>query len=377
MKKTIRLSIGVFLSVFLLYNCVLPIWAAPSISAEAGILMELSNQDVLMDINAHTRLPMASTTKIMTALVALEEGGDLTRSVRISDKAVGVEGSSVYLKTGESLTLEQLLQALLLESANDAAAAIAIEIAGDIPSFAQKMNAKAQQIGLCDTHFNNPHGLDHEEHYTTAYDLAVLTCHALRNPDFVRIVSTPKTTIPLNEGEGCRVLVNHNRLLKTYPGAIGVKTGYTKRCGRCLVSAAQRDGITMVAVTLNAPDDWQDHTSMLDYGFSCYRMETLAEAEEFQLEFPCLGGTAETVTVVNADPLQMPLPVNHPPITTTAEANRYLCAPVREGDPVGTLVFRDGDRILAQLPLYAKSAVDIRPDQRSAADRLKDLLRIH
>jgi len=352
------------------------IHAAPTISAEAGILLEASSQSVLLDVHADDRLPMASTTKIMTALVALENCPDLSRVVQISEKAVGIEGSSVYLKAGEKLTMEQLLHALLLESANDAAAAIAIEIAGDIPAFSDMMNETANRLGLNSTHFTNPHGLDHEEHYTTAHDLAVLTCHALQNPDFARIVSTYKTTIPMNEGEGCRVLVNHNRLLRCYDGAVGVKTGYTKRCGRCLVSAAQRNGITMVAVTLNAPDDWQDHTAMLDYGFSRYTMETLAEAGQFRYELPCLGGTSESITAVNSDILQLPLPVDHEQVSVTVQANRYICAPVRAGDSVGILDFYCGEKLLASIPLFAQETIDIYSNQRSAADLLKDWLRI-
>jgi len=360
----------------LLNSSVFYVFATPGISAEAGVLMEFSSGDVLISENAYERLPMASTTKIMTALVALENCGDLSRIVRISEKAVGIEGSSVYLKAGEELTMEQLLQALLLESANDAAAAIAVEIAGDIPAFAEKMNETAQRLELKDTHFTNPHGLDEDGHFTTAYDLARLTCYALRNADFQRIVSTYKTTIPMSGGEGTRVLVNHNRLLKSYSGSIGVKTGYTKRCGRCLVSAAERDGVTMIAVTLNDPDDWRDHSAMLDYGFSRYAMTTLAESGEYSYSFPCLGGTSQTVTAANRDEIRLPLPVDHGEVSVTVEANRYLCAPIYEGDEVGELIFRLEDTVLARIPLYAVTASEKYTDQRSAADRLKDLLRI-
>ena len=329
-----------------------------------------------MEVNARTRMPMASTTKIMTALVALEHCTDLSREIRIPAEAVGIEGSSVYLKTGEPLTMEQLLHALLLESANDAAAAIAIEIAGDIPAFAELMNETAQRLSLTDTHFTNPHGLDDADHYTTAYDLAQLACYAMENPDFARIAGTYKTTIPLNDGDGTRVLINHNKMLKLYDGATGVKTGYTKKCGRCLVSAAERDGLTMIAVTLQAPDDWRDHAAMLDYGFDQYETVSLADIGEFRYELPVLGGTSATVQITNREPLSVSLPRTHGAVSVCAEANHYLNAPIRRDEEVGTLIFRCDGKIVATLSLYAENDAEAIPPKISAADRLKEKLRI-
>lgn len=376
MKRVIICLLACSLLGGLIPLCASTISAEPGVSAQAAALMELSSQTLLMDINARQRLPMASTTKIMTALVALEECEDLSKEICVSADAIGIEGSSVYLKAGEPLSMEQLLYALLLESANDAAAAVAIEIAGSIPAFAEKMNETAARIGLQDTHFTNPHGLDDPEHYTTAYDLALLSCYALSNPDFVRIASTYKTTIPMYDGEGMRVLVNHNRMLKSYDGAIGVKTGYTKRCGRCLVSAAERNGVTMVAVTLSDPDDWQDHAAMLDFGFSQYASLSLLQAGEFRCVFPCLGGEQETVCAVNRDALQITLPIQHGEITMTTDANRYLCAPIDAGEEVGALLFHCDGRLLARVPLYAETRIDALLCKRSLTDRLKDLLRI-
>lgn len=348
-------------------------YAAPSLSARAAVLIEASSGQVLMETSAHERLPMASTTKIMTALVALEHA-ELDRKVKISADAVGVEGSSVYLKADEILTMEQLLCALLLESANDAAAAIAIEIAGDIESFAEMMNETAQKIGLADTHFTNPHGLDNAEHYSSAYDLAMLARYALQNPDFARIASTYKTNIPLNGDEGIRVLINHNKMLKYYDGAIGVKTGYTKRCGRCLVSAATRDGVTMIAVTLSAPDDWRDHTAMLDYGFSLYECAVLAQPGEIRCDLSCLGSTTESVSVSNRDAVSLILPREHGEITHVVEANRYLCAPVKAGDMVGEVVFFCDGKEIARAPLYADETAEAIPRPKSRLERIKELI---
>ena len=370
MKKIFCAVLAIFLW---LVGCPRAVYAAPSLSARAAVLMEASTGRVLMESAAHERLPMASTTKIMTALVALEHA-DLSQPVQISEKAVGVEGSSVYLKAGEILTMEQLLCALMLESANDAAAAIAIEIAGDIESFADLMNETAQRIGLTDTHFTNPHGLDNAEHYSSAYDLAMLARYALQNPDFARIVSTYTTNIPLGGDEGIRVLINHNKMLKYYDGAIGVKTGYTKRCGRCLVSAATRDGVTMIAVTLSAPDDWRDHTAMLDYGFSLYECAELAQPGQIRCALSCLGSTSESVSASNRDGVSLILPSEHGEITHVIEANRYLCAPVKSGDTVGEIVFFCDGTEIARTPLYAEEDADALPRPKGYLAQIKEFI---
>jgi D-alanyl-D-alanine carboxypeptidase len=227
---------------------------SPSVSARSAIVVEAETGRVIWAKNAHVSLPMASTTKIMTALVALENA-DPEKTVSIPPDAVGVEGSSVYLYEDERLRLEDLLYAMLLESANDAAAAIAIEVGGSIEGFSEMMNAKAEELGLERTSFANPHGLDDPEHYTTAAELARIAVAAMKNESFCNIVSTYKKTIPLNETEGVRLLINHNKMLSRYDGAVGIKTGYTKKSGRCLVSAAERDHVKLICVTLNAPDD--------------------------------------------------------------------------------------------------------------------------
>ena len=238
---------------------------------------------VVWEKNANEKLPMASTTKIMTALVALDRL-PLDRRVTARAEACGIEGSSIYMKVGETFTVEELLYALLLQSANDAATLIALETAGSVEAFAALMNEKAAALGLRDTHFENPHGLDAEGHYTTARDLAALSCAALSVPQFREIVSTVRRTI--GEGESARTLVNHNRMLTAYDGAIGVKTGYTKKSGRCLVSAAERGGVTLVAVTIDDGDDWRDHAAMLDYGFAGLESVVLCEAGEIWRDLP-------------------------------------------------------------------------------------------
>ena len=348
MKKQSRiLALALVLALVLALGMPLAINAAPSLSAKSAILIEAESGRVLYQKNAFVRLPMASTTKIMTAIVAIESG-DIGRTVSVSPDAVGIEGSSVYLYPGEKLTLEQLLYALLLESANDAATAIAIEVAGSVEAFADLMNQKAEALGLCATHFTNPHGLDHAEHYTTAYDLARIAAYALGNSTFRKICGASRITVPLKGDEGTRVLVNHNKMLSRYRGAIGVKTGFTKKSGRCLVSAAERDGLTLVAVTLNAPDDWQDHEAMLDFGFARYERVLLADKGEFTYALPLSGGNTETVLVANTTPLSVMLARDHGTITSRVEAPQMLLAPISQGTVLGRVIYScDGHDIAA------------------------------
>ena len=324
--------------------------------------MEADSGDIVFGQNQNARLPMASTTKIMTALVALEKL-PLETVVTITPASVGIEGSSIYLVEGEKLTLEQLLYALLLASANDAATAIAVAVAGSVEAFAALMNDKAADLGLVDTHFVNPHGLDHEEHYTTAKELALITRAALKSPVFREICSTKRKTIPLHGDEGVRLLLNHTKLLDAYEGCIGVKTGYTKKTGRCLVSAAQREGVTLIAVTLGAPNDWQDHSDMLDYGFGAYQSISLCNPAFFSAPLWTVSGTQDYVMVENTDELSVTLRRDHGAIHCVVELPRFTFAPVFDGQEVGLLRFiekrADGtETLLGTVPLYTTYHVE-------------------
>ena len=336
--------------------------ALTGVSARGAVLMEAETGEVIFGQNEDARLPMASTTKLMTALVAVESL-PLDTTVEITAESVGVEGSSIYLTEGETLTLEALLYALLLESANDAATAIAVAVAGSTEAFAEKMNARGASLGLTDTHFVNPHGLDAEEHYTTAYELALITREALQNPTLRRISETSRKTIPLRGEDGVRLLLNHNKLLTTYEGCIGGKTGYTKKTGRCLASAAQRDGVTLIAVTLNAPDDWHDHTTMLDYGFALYESISLCDAGFFSAPLWLVSGRQEYVMAENTAALAVPLRRDHGSITCVVELPRFDFAPVTAGQELGRLRFfeqmHDGtERELGSVPLIASYGVE-------------------
>lgn len=326
-----------------------------TVSARAATLYEPKTQTFLYEKNADIRLPMASTTKIMTALVVLERA-DPDRKVTVDPRAVGVEGSSLYLTAGEVLTVRELLFALMLRSANDAAEALAYEIAGSVPAFIDMMNEKAAAMGLCDTHFETPHGLDGKEHYTTARELARIAAEALGNDEFRRIVSTDK--IALGD-DPVRLVVNHNKLLFLYDGAVGVKTGFTKKSGRCLVGAAERDGLMLITVTLNAPDDWSDHEKLFDFGFSLLERRTPLSAEEILCSLPVVGGSREHLTVKNAEGYSYIAKKGAPSVKKEIRLPRYLTAPVKEGDVLGKVVLSEGDTTLAEIPLVAGESVPL------------------
>lgn len=314
-----------------------------SLSAEGAVLMDCDSHTVLFSKNHDKKMGMASTTKIMTALIAAENF-DLKKTVEIPSDAVGIEGSSVYLYKGEKITMEELLYALLLQSANDAAAAIAIAVAGSIDAFADMMNERAAQMGLKNTHFTNPHGLNDDEHYTTAYDLAVISAHALKNETVRNIVSTFKKSIPIDSDCNPRLLVNHNKMLRLYDGAIGVKTGFTKSTGRCLVSAAEREGLTVIAVTLNAPDDWNDHTKLLDFGFDNYESLLIAEVGSFMYPLSVVGGNEDFVTLTNTHELRMTVPKIRGDIKCKIETfHRFEFAPILRGTPAGSVTYSYGE----------------------------------
>lgn len=338
------------------------ILSPPSLSAQSAVLLEADSGAVICEKNANTRLPMASTTKIMTALVALELSKP-DAVICVDGRAVGTEGSSIYLCEGEELTLEELLYALMLESANDAAVAIAIGISGSEEAFVDEMNRKATSLGLSDTHFANPHGLDAEAHYTTANELAVITRAALQNSLFKTIVSTRKTTISHQETDGVRLLVNHNKMLRQYDGCIGVKTGYTQKSGRCLVSAAERNGVTVIAVTIDSPDDWNDHTKLLDYGFAHYRRVELCPAD-FRFYLPVVGGKESYAILGIQQSLSVTLPLSAGVIEQRLECPRHLFAPVKEGAICGQMLFlcdTNGDgvkEIIGEIPLIAEYGIE-------------------
>ncbi len=338
--------LGALLLLAALLFSLTPPAAAVQVSARAAVVLEPTTGTFLYEKQADDRLPMASTTKIMTAVVALEQG-ELSDVVTVSRRAALTEGSSMYLQEGEQLTLEELLYGLLLRSGNDAAMAIAEHIGGSVEDFVALMNEKAGELGLVSTSFENPSGLDGENHYTTARELAKLAAYALSNPDFARMVSTKSST-----ASGGRVLKNHNKLLWLYDGATGIKTGYTKRTGRCLVSSAQRDGITLIAVTLNAPDDWRDHTNMLNEGFSKSSLHQAEEPRTLSFDLPVAGGDPASVMAVNTESGAF-ISFGDEEVTRVVELPRFVYPPVEAGQQVGCVNYYVGEELRLSIPLCA------------------------
>ena len=298
-----------------------------AVSAECAIVMDASTGRVLYERKADERSLIASTTKIMTALVICEQCNVLDR-MRIPKEAVGIEGSSMYLREGEILTIQELLYGLMLQSGNDAAVALAIYCGGTVEGFAELMNDKARQLGLDGTHFVNPNGLDSPGHYSTARDLAALAAYAMENPIFAQTVSTKSIKV------GQRYLTNHNKLLWRIDGADGVKTGFTKAAGRILVSSAIREGRRLVCVTINAPDDWNDHSALLEDGFSRYCVQTLVRSGDNLGTVDVLGGEVNQAHLLADDGFEYPLAEGEQ-VSILLPPPGFVYAPVAWGQEAG------------------------------------------
>ncbi len=335
--------------------CLLPVYDAgavgsPTLSAACAILVDGESGRVLFEQNAHEERAIASITKLMTAYVAVQHTDSLAQEVVIRPEWTGIEGSSVYLKAGERVTLETLLYGLLLNSGNDAAVAIACHCAGDQETFVAWMNECAAQLGMTQTHFLNPNGLNEEGHYSTAFDMALLARACKQDAIVSKIVATKSITL------GTRTFSNHNKLLWRYEGCTGMKTGYTEASGRTLVSSAQREGRTLIAVTLNAPDDWTDHTKLFDYGFDNFTRHLLCRKNKTVAQVPVFGGLVPFVGVVTEQDLHYPLALRE-----NVSAKYDLCdgvdAPVQCGTVLGTLSFYLDDELIGKTDLIAKRSV--------------------
>ncbi len=306
-----------------------------SISAASAIVIDALSGKILYEKNADEKRGMASTTKIMTAIAALEKGNPKDM-VKISNHAANIEGSSMYLKEGEEISLENLVYGLMLVSGNDAATAIAEHISGSEEKFADFMNEKAKEIGADNTHFTNPHGLANDEHYTTAADLAKIAAYGLKNRTFSQIVSTQSKTIK-RQALGEITLVNHNKLLKTYEGCVGVKTGFTKATGRCLVSAAERNGMLLVCVTLNAGDDWNDHKKLMDYAFNNYGVTLYKRSGTLAGNIRVRNGRVDELGVIYDEDIAL-LEQNEKEWSVSLQIPKTVAAPIKYGQIIGKAV---------------------------------------
>ena len=316
---------------------------AGAVSAKSAYVLDAVSGRVLFTQNPDRQSLIASTTKIMTALIICEQCNVLDR-MRIPKEAVGIEGSSMYLKEGEVLTLQELLYGLMLSSGNDAAVALAIYCGGTVEGFAELMNDKARVLGLTGTHFENPNGLDSPGHYSTARDLAVLASYAMENPIFAKTVSTKTVSA------GNRVLRNHNKLLWLLEGADGVKTGYTKAAGRILVSSATRDGRRLIAVTLDDPNDWQDHQALLCDGFSRFTLEKLISAGDQVGTAEILNGEISSVPIIAMENFVYSVaPEEKPQFMLSTRGPVY--APVAEGEDAGYVYILIEGKAVGKVPV--------------------------
>lgn len=356
LKKWICVGAAVLLAVYFCAGRVFGQTEEPEVSAQSAVVYCVNTGQVLYSKNGEERLAMASTTKIMTALLTLEEAQRSDREVTVTEEMVAVEGSSMGLKAGDRLTLSALAAGMLTVSGNDAANAAAIAIGGSVEQFAQRMNYRAGQLGMENTHFVTPSGLDDDAHYSTALDMAKLGASAIQNEQFRSLCSQTSVEVTFLEPQKTVTLQNHNRLLQRYPGCIGIKTGFTQKAGRCLVSAAEREGVTLVAVTLNAPDDWNDHEALLDYGFSKVERLTLPDLPE-RFSLTVVGGEAEQVPVIPVPLTELPLIEAGQTVTAEIQLPRFLYAPVEKGDVVGKAVYWAGGKPVAEAPLVADGTV--------------------
>ncbi len=345
MKKILLRTAAALLAAVLIFPC-----KAWGISAQKAIMVDAATGRVLYEKDADSRSLIASTTKIMTALVVCEQCNVLDR-MKIPKEAVGIEGSSMYLKEGEVLTVQELLYGMMLHSGNDAAVALAIYCGGTVEGFAELMNDKAHLLGMTGSHFENPNGLDSPQHYSTARDLAILTAYAMQNPIFVQTVSTKTVTA------GQRSLRNHNKLLWQVEGADGVKTGYTKAAGRILVSSAVRQGRRLIAVTINDGNDWEDHARLFQEGFSQYSVQTVVVEGQRLGEITVFGGNSDRVEVLAAESFSYSLAQEERACVVLAPPE-FAYAPVAQGQQAGYAYVCIGDKAVGKIPVVYGSTVE-------------------
>lgn len=342
----------IFCLLVMMFAVVLNTVSVKSLSAQSAVLINASTGEVIFEHDPHEHLPMASTTKIMTALILCEEP-DLTKQVVTTKEMVTVEGSSMGLLEGDTVSYYGLIVGMLLASGNDAATTTAIALSGSLPEFAERMNKKAKEIGMTETNFVTPSGLDAEGHYSTAYDMALLGAYAMKNEIFRKVASSEKLTVEYGNPPYKRTLSNHNKLLSSYDECVGVKTGYTKKSGRCLVSAAENENGFVVAVTLNDPDDWKDSKSLLERGLSSvYYSELSADAPN-------------SIAVVGADCEKIAITAENTRISVTDQSKNgmvcsvslphFLYAPVTANTVIGKIDYYYGGNHVSSADIYTKA----------------------
>ncbi len=342
----------IYLPIFLFFITVTAIYSyGADISAECAVVINAETKEIIFQKNAFRKRSMASTTKIMTSILAVESG-EMSDEVYVTESAL-TEGSSIGLKSGYILTLENLVYGMMLESGNDAANACALYLGKDYDGFSSMMNRKAKQIGMDNTNFVTPSGLDDSEHYSTAYDMALLGAYSINNPVFREICSERTHTIEFIEPDISATLSNHNRLLGSCEGVFGIKTGFTKKSGRCLVSACERDGATLVCVTLNAGDDWNDHRKLYDDSFAELNKSTLRLSSFSQV--PVYGADVQTFDIYCEE--YVCHYAGEFDITEQIVIPKIVYAPIKKGEIIGSVNYYSGEKLIHTSYIY--SACDV------------------
>lgn len=338
--------------------------AEPEISAKSGIVIECKTGIILYEKNAEEILPMASTTKLMTALVAAEFG-NFDKMMTVSEAAAAVDGSQMGILAEQTISFSDLLYMMLLKSGNDAATVIAENLCGSTEKFVELMNEKALKLGCTNTHFANVHGLPNEDHYTTAKELALIAAEAYKNETVREIVSSKTKKLDYFS----LVLENSNKLLDSYEYATGMKTGFTKAAGRCLVSSAEKDGITLIAVTLNAPEDWNDHEKMLDYGFSRVKVCEITAQGQYSAEVPTLNGVSKA-KLINTQSIKG-LGIDGKPLPAEIEEAlpKMIFAPAEAGKTYGELKIKVNGKVFSSVPLALAETVIEKYGEQTFAER--------
>lgn len=339
-------------------------------SAGSAFVFDADSGRVFYEKNADAKRAMASTTKIATAITVIENCKDLDAIVKVDKRAIGIEGTSIYLREGEELSVRDLLYGLMLRSGNDSAVALAIYIGGDIENFCKLMNETALHAGAENTNFTNPHGLDNQDHYTTARDLAKITAYALNNKDFAQIVSTKNIKIPSSE-EGTRFLANKNRLLNSLEGCIGVKTGFTTKAGRCLVSAVERNGLRVVCVVLNCGPMFEESADMLNAVCEKYKSYVVLEPYKYIADLPLENGDVSSIQVFSKKGLKLALTEEeHSQLKIVYDLPEKLIAPVKNEQEIGKVEVYYGKRLIFSEKIYTIDEVG----SKLLKDKLKDIL---
>lgn len=357
LKKTILILALTVLFSFSVYSA-----DEPTLSAKSAVLINADTLEVYFEKNAHEQHSMASTTKIMTALLAIESGR-LSQTV-VCDN-IATEGTSIGLKSGYKMTLETLVWGMLLESGNDAAKLTAEFISGSEEAFSALMNIRAKEIGMSATNFVTASGLDSEMHYSTAYDMALLGAEAIRNPLFREICSAKSKTVDFIEPNVRMTFSNHNRLLYSCSGVFGIKTGFTKKSGRCLVSACQRNGVTLVAVTLNAGDDWNDHIKLYDYGFGEIKTDKIFLHLPDKIKV--YGGVKGELALTLEEQSLISYMGDKAKITQKVYLPSFLYAPIKCGEAIGKLeIYKDGALLFKKVIVSCEEIAAVQPKPKES-----------